>query len=124
MDSIIDDSVEAIRARGGGRPRHFRPFGRRGLLRGGGAVRPRHRQAADLRVREPRPSAQRRARGGGRGVHEAVRRGLHPRARRGALPGASARRDRARNRSAASSARSSGRSSSRWRRTWLRTGAR
>lgn len=77
MDSIIEDSIAAIRAQVGGGPRDSGPFRRRGLLRGCRAVRESHRQAADLRVREPRPAAQERARRGGGSLHETVRRRKH-----------------------------------------------
>ena len=84
--TMVEDSVDRRLPREGRRrPRHLGPFGRRRLLRGCRAGRTRHRQAADLRVRQPRLAAQGRARAGGGRVHQAVRRGLHPRARRGAL---------------------------------------
>ena len=68
---FIDEQVAAVKAQVGGQEGPAGPVRRGGLLGGGRPSHPRHRQAAGVRPREPRPAAQGRARAGGPGVrHE------------------------------------------------------
>ena len=92
MDNLVETMTAEIREKVGG--------DRVILALSGGvdssvvaALCSRHRQAADLRVCEPRFAPQGRARAGGGGLYQAVRRGLYPCSRRGALRQAARRGD-------------------------------
>ena len=96
MRSVIETSVEAIRAQVGERPGHLRAVGRGRLGGGRGAGAPGHRAPAHLRVRRHRPDAPGRGRAGGRDVPAPPGHRADPRARRRPLLRAARRRHRPR----------------------------
>ena len=84
--AVIEEQVERIRAQVGDAARAVRALGRSGL-RGRRADRAQgHRRPAHLRLRRPRPAAERRGRAGRRDVRQPLRRAARPRPRPGPLP--------------------------------------